>query len=575
MARNSRRTPPRPAPVPDPPSRYPWKPGGTLGSFFIAMVASAAVFGQAPVAGGAAVGGALLGSAILQVQWRLRLARLEKISNGDNAVLLQDLAVARSEIEGLKRTSADAVLKKSQHERLDRILEENKELKSRNRIVEQRNVVLEKNDAMLVQAERILSEARAAAQLAERTAADSVERARDRHRRFSFDAKTAESHLQALVRQIEGRSETLVVPASSIADELAESFSFTELGRELKETRKAVKEFARHEHVTMEPVVDERGRKLRQFFIDVFDMKFEDIVRRRSSRDLGTMSEQILDAMNQMNYVAGLVGAPRISLRYAHTRIHELHLLVRVEEIQARYREEQNAIKAAMREEAKLQAEAERAMKQAEREGEAIRRAMDEAEARMRAASSEMKAAYGRELALLTARLAEAESKGARALSMAQQTKVGHVYIISNIGSFGEDVFKIGMTRRLEPMDRVKELGDASVPFEFDVHAIIHSQDAPALETRLHRCFALEQVNKVNPRKEFFRVPILRLRAVLDEMGVQCVWTLEAQAHQYRQSLRYEKEIESDPSLRKQWLRQDEARMKAIALSPEEEVEMA
>ncbi len=89
----------------------------------------------------------------------------------------------------------------------------------------------------------------------------------------------------------------------------------------------------------------------------------------------------------------------------------------------------------------------------------------------------------------MEARLAEAHANKERAISRAQLTKSGHIYIISSIGSFGDQVFKIGMTRRLEPLDRVKELGDASVPFPFDVHAMIFSENAPEMESKLHRHF--------------------------------------------------------------------------------------
>ncbi|WP_210403032.1 GIY-YIG nuclease family protein [Thalassospira sp. MCCC 1A01428] len=101
---------------------------------------------------------------------------------------------------------------------------------------------------------------------------------------------------------------------------------------------------------------------------------------------------------------------------------------------------------------------------------------------------------------------------------MAEQTRKGHVYIISNIGSFGENVYKIGLTRRLDPMDRVKELGDASVPFPFDVHAIIYYDDAPALEAALHREFSHSRVNAVNLRKEFFRVDLDKIRAATNKL---------------------------------------------------------
>ena len=140
--------------------------------------------------------------------------------------------------------------------------------------------------------------------------------------------------------------------------------------------------------------------------------------------------------------------------------------------------------------------------------------------------------------------LKEAEDKGQRAISMAQQTRRGHVYVISNIGSFGEEVFKIGMTRRLEPMDRVKELGDASVPFSFDVHAMIFSEDAPTLEKELHRRFNLCSVNKINSRKEFFKTTISEVKQAVEASGILDVhWTLKAEAAEYRESLSIEKSM--------------------------------
>jgi len=100
---------------------------------------------------------------------------------------------------------------------------------------------------------------------------------------------------------------------------------------------------------------------------------------------------------------------------------------------------------------------------------------------------------YADKIQTIESNLKELEIKKADAELREQNARAGHVYIISNIGSFGEDVFKIGMTRRLEPMDRIKELGDASVPFEFDVHAMIFSEDAPALEASLHKHFEKKQ----------------------------------------------------------------------------------
>ncbi|UTH17493.1 DUF4041 domain-containing protein [Macrococcus epidermidis] len=119
-------------------------------------------------------------------------------------------------------------------------------------------------------------------------------------------------------------------------------------------------------------------------------------------------------------------------------------------------------------------------------------------------------------------------------------TRAGYVYVISNIGSFGENVLKIGVTRRLEPMDRIKELGDASVPFEFDVHALIFSEDAPRLENILHNRFRDREVNKVNHRKEFFNVDLEEVEQVVrDNHNNTVQFIKEPKAEQYRESLRY------------------------------------
>ena len=116
--------------------------------------------------------------------------------------------------------------------------------------------------------------------------------------------------------------------------------------------------------------------------------------------------------------------------------------------------------------------------------------------------------------------------------------------MISNIGSFGENIYKIGLTRRLEPFDRVRELGDASVPFAFDVHAMMFSEDAPEMEDALHKLFASRQVNRVNPRKEFFAVGIDEIRGAAEELGVDTTWTMRAEAAEYRESCALIKEVE-------------------------------
>ena len=193
-------------------------------------------------------------------------------------------------------------------------------------------------------------------------------------------------------------------------------------------------------------------------------------------------------------------------------------------------REEQARIKAQIREEQLRQKETDRELKQLEREREAIKAALAKALA-------DAKDQHSDEVERLKARLAEAEAKSQRAISQAQLTKSGHVYVISNIGSFGDGVFKVGMTRRLEPMDRVKELGDASVPFPFDVHAMISCDDAPSLENALHRKLHKSRINKTNPRKEFFKTNIEAIFQVVNEHHGEVQYVVDAEALQYRQSI--------------------------------------
>ena len=193
-------------------------------------------------------------------------------------------------------------------------------------------------------------------------------------------------------------------------------------------------------------------------------------------------------------------------------------------------REEQARIKARIREEQRVAREADRELQQAESERKAIQEALDLA---LKLAKDE----HSIEIQALQAKLAEAEARSERAISMAELTKAGYVYVISNIGSFGENVFKVGMTRRLEPLDRVRELGDASVPFPFDVHMMISCEDAPHLENALHVALRRYTINRVNPRKEFFRIDIETIRALVEEHHGVVEYVADPEALQYRESL--------------------------------------
>ncbi len=194
------------------------------------------------------------------------------------------------------------------------------------------------------------------------------------------------------------------------------------------------------------------------------------------------------------------------------------------------HRQEQSRIKAQIREEERFAREVDKQIKQAQREQAAVEAALEKA-------LKDAKDEHSAEIEHLRARLKEAQENSERAKSQAQLTKAGHVYVISNIGSFGEGVYKVGMTRRLEPMDRVKELGDASVPFPFDVHMMISCNDAPTLENALHRELHKQRLNRVNFRKEFFRVDFGSIREIVGKNHGEVDYVADPDAQQYRESL--------------------------------------
>ncbi len=193
-------------------------------------------------------------------------------------------------------------------------------------------------------------------------------------------------------------------------------------------------------------------------------------------------------------------------------------------------KEEQARIKHKIREEKKLEAARERELQRLENQELAIQTALQKA---LQKAEGE----HDAEVTRLMQQLEEAQAKFQRAKSMAELTRAGFVYVISNIGSFGENVFKVGLTRRLEPLDRVRELGDASVPFPYDVHMMISAEDAPALETALHRDLGKLRVNKVNPRREFFNADISEIARLVEKHHGKVEYVAGPEALEYNESL--------------------------------------
>ena len=237
----------------------------------------------------------------------------------------------------------------------------------------------------------------------------------------------------------------------------------------------------------------------------------------------------LYDAINKL----GRTNNCEISYSFSELKIQELKLVHEYHEKKQAIIEEQRQIREQMRDEELARREIEKAILEAEREEARYQKALQRAREEIEKATGENYIKLEYEIKRLNELLIEAQTNRERVKSRAEMTRSGYVYIISNIGSFGENVYKIGMTRRLDPMDRVYELGDASVPFSFDVHAIIFSEDAPKLESRLHQIFDHRRVNRINLRKEYFRVTIEEIKAEAIKLKADVLVTMKAEAKDY------------------------------------------
>jgi chromosome segregation ATPase len=376
------------------------------------------------------------------------------------------------------------------------------------------------------EASRIMREAEARA---EATGGDAYRALREK--------EGLEDALKGLRNIINGYGDRYIVPTRSLLDELAQDFSHAEAGVNLgfarAESRRLVEQ---GEAATCDYVETNRRETAIRFVVDAFNGRVDAILSRTKNDNHGSLEQEIRDAYSLVNLNGQAFRDARVLQAYLESRLSELKWAVIAQELRLKEREEQRLIKERIREEERARREFEKAMKDAEQQEDMIRRAMEKAKAEAEQASAGQREQLEAQMAALQERLIEAELKNQRAKSMAQQTRAGHVYIISNAGAFGEHVFKIGMTRRLEPQDRIKELGDASVPFGFDVHAMIYCDDAPTLEHKLHTHFDDLRLNKVNFRKEFFRVPIDRVRDFVAEQGLQVSFTLLGEAREFRET---------------------------------------
>lgn len=248
-----------------------------------------------------------------------------------------------------------------------------------------------------------------------------------------------------------------------------------------------------------------------------FNNESEQIILKVTEKNIETSRNRLIKSFEQINKLYAKDGI-QITTDYLNSKLEEMTLVYNYELKKEQEKEIQRAIKEQMVEEEKVRKEVDNEKKKIEKEEKQFKGEVDKLMKYLQKTDDDIeKTLYADKIRELEEKIGLLEKDKENVLQREQNTRAGFVYIISNIGSFGENIYKIGMTRRLEPMDRIKELSSASVPFSFDVHAMIFSEDAPTLENDLHKAFKDYEVNKVNPRKEFFNVNLDQIESVVKE----------------------------------------------------------
>ena len=274
-----------------------------------------------------------------------------------------------------------------------------------------------------------------------------------------------------------------------------------------------------------------------KLLLRAFNCECDDVIDHVKFNNIEAAEKRIRTARDTISKL-GVTYGIEITTAYLKLKLAELHLAYEYQIEKQKERDRLKQLRAEERERAKLEKELEEARKKIEKEQKHYTNALQKILIQISAADPEALPALEAKKAELESTLGELGKSMEQIDYRAANQKAGYVYIISNIGAFGEGVYKIGMTRRLEPMDRVDELGDASVPFDFDVHALIFSEDAPALEAALHRAFESKKLNMVNTRREFFKVSLDEIKTVVQRHYDKTVEFIDVPAaEQYRQSL--------------------------------------
>ncbi|WP_432629027.1 DUF4041 domain-containing protein [Brotaphodocola sp.] len=288
-----------------------------------------------------------------------------------------------------------------------------------------------------------------------------------------------------------------------------------------------------------------QGRKMvsdtQKLLLRAFNTECDDLINRVKYNNFDATLDKIYKSAETITKL-GSVMKISISRSYLDAKVKELRLAFEYREKKQEEKEEQKAARAEQREQAKIEREIEEQRKKVEKEQTHYQTAYEKLKLQLEQNPENADLLTKKEQ--LESHLADVDKALSDIDYRQANMRAGYVYVISNIGAFGKDVYKIGMTRRLDPQDRIDELGSASVPFNFDVHAMIFSDDAPALEAALHRAFENKKLNLVNQRREFFHVTLDEIKEVVRKNFDKTVEFIDVpDAEQYRISQKMRSEM--------------------------------
>lgn len=286
-----------------------------------------------------------------------------------------------------------------------------------------------------------------------------------------------------------------------------------------------------------------KGRKMvsdtQKLLLRAFNTECDELVAKVKYTNFDASLNKIYKSAEAISKL-GTVMNISITPTYLELKVKELRLAFEYQQKKQEEKEAQKAARAEMREAARLQKEIEAQRKKIEKEQTHYQTAYEKLLKQLKSDPND--ADLLKKKSELEEQLQDID-KAIKDIDYREANqRAGYVYIISNIGAFGENVYKIGMTRRLDPQDRIDELGDASVPFNFDVHAMIFSDDAPALEAALHKAFENRKLNMVNTRREFFNVTLDEIKEVVKknfDKTVEFIDTPDAEQYRISQKMKH------------------------------------